>query len=113
MIPIRRGEVWLANLSPTVGHEQRGTRPVLIISSDYFNQGFSQLVYAIPITSRKKNIRSHIAVVPPEGGLKASSFIMCEAMRSISKERLIKLMGVLSADTILEVQDTLRILLDL
>jgi len=113
MTPIKRGEVWLANLSPTIGREQAGTRPVLIMSSDYFNRGFSQLVYAIPITSKRRNLRSHIAALPPEGGLTLPSFVMCEAMRSISKERLIKPMGALSKDTILEIEDTLRILLDM
>ncbi|NOT48169.1 MAG: type II toxin-antitoxin system PemK/MazF family toxin [Acidobacteria bacterium] len=113
MTLIHRGEIWLANLSPTIGREQAGLRPVLITSSNYFNQGFAQLVFAIPITSRDKHIRSHIAVRPPEGGLAATSFIMCEAMRSISKERLTKPLGTISSETIGKVEDTLRILLDL
>lgn len=113
MTQIKRREVWLANLNPTLGREQSGLRPVLVMSSDYFNQGFAQLLYSIPITSRDKHIRSHIAVCPPEGGLTLPSFIMCEAMRSISKERLVKQMGVVSSETMLKVEDTLKILLDM
>lgn len=113
MTQIKRGEIWLADLSPTVGREQRGTRPVLVVSSDYFNQGFADLVYAIPITSTDRNIRSHITVMPPEGGLTKQSFIMCEAMRSISKQRLVKRLGIITSNTILNVEDNLRILLDL
>jgi len=113
MTQIKRGELWLADLSPTIGREQAGLRPVLITSSDYFNQGFAQLVYAIPITSKDKHIRSHVAVWPPEGGLTLPSFIMCEAMRSISKERIVKQLGVVSLETIRKVEDTLRILLDM
>ena len=110
---IRRGEIWLADLNPTVGREQAGRRPVLVASSDFFNRGFAQLVYAIPITSRDRGIRSHIRIVPPEGGLTLTSFIMCEAMRSISRERLVKPIGVVSGTTMSDVENILRILLEL
>ena len=113
MMQIKRGEIWLANLSPTIGREQAGMRPVLIPSADYFNQGFAELVYAIPITSKDKNIRSHVAVFPPEGGLTMPSFIMCEAMRSISKQRLVNQLGMITPATMHEVEDTLKILLAL
>lgn len=113
MMEIRRGEIWLADLNPTIGREQAGVRPVLVLSSDYFNQGFADLVYAIPITSKKKNIRSHVELLPPEGGLSVSSYAMCEAMRSISKARLIKRLGSVSAVSVTSIEETLRILLDL
>ncbi|MCC7308606.1 MAG: type II toxin-antitoxin system PemK/MazF family toxin [Acidobacteria bacterium] len=110
---IRRGEVWLANLSPTIGRELAGTRPVLIASSDLFNQSAAELIFAIPITSKKKNIRSHVAVLPPEGGLTLPSYAMCEAMRSISKGRLTKPLGYIEAGTMDNIEDILKILLDL
>ena len=110
---IRRGEIWLADLNPTVGREQAGRRPVLVTSSDFFNRGFAQLVYAIPVTSQDRGIRSHIRIVPPEGGLTLTSFIMCEAMRSISRERLVKPIGVVSGTTMSDVENILRILLEL
>ena len=98
----------LANLSLTTGREQAGMRPVLITSSDYFNQGFAELVFAVPITSKNKNTRSHVSVFSPEGGLTMTSFIMCEAMRSLSKERLVKNLGVVSPATIHKVEDNLK-----
>lgn len=113
MIPVKRGDVWFANLNPTVGREQAGLRPVLITSSDYFNHGPAGLVYAVPITSTRRNIRSHVDVLPPNGGLVLESFIMCEAMRSISKERLIKRVGAISTETMMAVEDRMRILLDI
>lgn len=113
MMKIRRGEVWLANLSPTVGREQAGTRPVLVVSSDLFNQSAAELIFAIPITSKKKNIRSHLAILPPEGGLTMSSYAMCEAMRSISKDRLTKSLGSIEAKTMNSVEDVLKILLEI
>lgn len=112
MKKVLRKEIWLAKLNPTLGREQAGIRPVLIISNNYFNRGFAQLVYAIPITSKDKNIRSHLEIMPPEGGLKMSSYIVCEAMRSISKQRMIKRLGIVSAETIEDVQEMLEILLD-
>jgi mRNA interferase MazF len=113
MMQIKRGEIWLADLSPTIGREQAGTRPVLIVSTNDFNKSYANLVYAVPITSRNKNIRSHVEVLPPEGGLTLPSYIMCEAMRSISKQRLLKKSGVIASDTMSEVEDNIKILLEL
>lgn len=113
MISASRSEVWLADLNPTRGHEQRGKRPVLIVSEDIFNQGKASLIVIIPITSTDRGIPSHVKINPPEGGLKVSSNIICEAIRSISKERLIKRLGSVTSSTINEVEDILRILLRL
>jgi mRNA interferase MazF len=113
MMPPARKEVWLVTLDPTLGREQAGRRPALVVSDDAFNQGFAELVFVIPITSKNKNIRSHVPLSPPEGGLNMESFIMCEAMRSVSKQRLVKRLGTVSPTTMQEVEDRLRILLDL
>lgn len=110
---VRRGEVWLANLSPTVGREQRGTRPVLVVSSDLFNQGGADLIFAIPLTSKDKKIRSHIKIVPPEGGLTMTSFAMCEAMRSISKGRLLDPLGTVGTRILADVENILKMLLEI
>ena len=108
-----RGEVWMLNFDPTRGHEQAGTRPALILSVDVFNSGPADLVILLPITSRSKGIRSHVAVQPPEGGLSAVSYIKCEDIRSVAKERLQRRLGNISATTMAEVEDKLRILLNL
>ncbi|MDQ3801441.1 MAG: type II toxin-antitoxin system PemK/MazF family toxin [Acidobacteriota bacterium] len=108
-----RKEIWLVTLDPTTGREQAGTRPALIMSADIFNQGYAELVFVIPITSKAKNIRSHVALSPPEGGLNLPSYIMCEALRSVSKQRLLKRLGAVSAETMSEVEDRLKILFDL
>jgi len=108
-----RGEVWQADLSPTKGHETRGTRPCLIVSVDPFNHGPAGLVVILPITTRDKGIPLHVAVDPPEGGLTRRSFVKCEEPRSISKDRLTKRVGELAAPTMEDVGDRLRILLGL
>jgi mRNA interferase MazF len=108
-----RGEVWLAGLDPVRGHEQAGTRPVLIISEDLFNRGPAGLVIALPITSRLRPIPSHVRLTPPEGGLSVESAVLCEAVRSLSRERLVKRFGSVTGRTMAEIEDRLRILLRL
>ncbi len=108
-----RGEVWTVELDPTRGREQQGRRPALIVSTNGFNKSPADLVVLVPITSKDKNIPWHVEIVPPEGGVKIKSFIMCEAVRSVSKERLAQRWGTVSAATLDEVEDRLRILFDL
>ena len=108
-----RGQVWRVNLSPTKGHETRGTCPCLIITVDQFNHGPADLVVVLPITTREKGIPLHVPVDPPEGGLSERSFIKCEEVRCISKERLVEYIGDMAASTLEEVSDYVRILLDL
>ena len=65
-----RGDIWLADLDPTRGREQAGRRPVLIVSVGAFNESKAGLVVVIPLTSTARGIPWHVAVVPPDGGLK-------------------------------------------
>jgi mRNA interferase MazF len=83
------------------------------LSVDQFNHGPAELVVVIPITSKAKGIPFHVSVNPPEGGLTQLSFIKCEDMRSISKERLIQRFGAVTDQTMGEVEDRERILLGL
>ena len=108
-----RGEIWLADLNPIRGHEQGGRRPCLVISVDLFNQGPADLVIVVPITTRDRRIPSHVAVDPPEGGLRERSFIKCEDVRSISMERLVTRYGTVTPTTLVAVDYRLRLLLGL
>lgn len=113
MAQVARGEVWLADLNPVRGHEQAGKRPCLVISVDLFNQGASGLVVVLPITSKEKGIPFHVELNPPEGGLKVGSFVKCEDVRSISVDRLEKRLGRVSSETLIAIEDKLRILMGL
>jgi mRNA interferase MazF len=108
-----KGEVWLVNLNPACGHEQRGRRPALIVSNDQFNNGPAGLVVVVPMTSTRRRIPLHVEIEPPEGGVRETSFAKCEDVRSISTERLEELWGRVSPQTLQLVADRLRILLDL
>jgi mRNA interferase MazF len=109
----RRGEIWLADLHPTRGREQSGRRPVLVLSDDTFNSGPADLIVVLPITSTVRDIPLHVVVEKGEGGVRNRSAILCEAIRSISTERLLSRWGALSSDMIAEVEDRVRILLKL
>ena len=108
-----RGEIWLADLRPTRGREQSGRRPVLVLSVDFFNAGPADLIVVLPLTSTQRDIPLHVRLKKGDGGTRNDSSILCEAIRSVSKERLISRWGVLSREVMAEVEDRLRILLDL
>jgi mRNA interferase MazF len=111
---VRRSEVWLADLGPTRGHEQTGEQPVLIVSTDPFNQGRAGLVVTVPFTTRKRGLPIHVEVRPPDGGLREVSFAMCEQVRSLSVERLSPgPLGSVPAAVMRAVEDRLRLLLAL
>jgi mRNA interferase MazF len=110
--PSRR-EIWTANFRPTIGHEQSGLCPCLVISADGLNHSAADLTIVIPITSKAKGIASHVEVNPPEGGLTMRSFIKCEDIRSISTDRLVKSLGTLTAETLSDVATKLQFLLNL
>ena len=108
-----RGDIWLVNFDPTKGREQAGNRPALVISINPFNHGPADLVIVLPLTSQAKGIPSHVSVRPPEGGLTLPSYIKCEDVRSISKQRLARRLGSVTTTTMNAVEDRLQILLGL
>ena len=108
-----RGEVWLVDLDPTLGHEQAGRRPALVVSADAFNLGPAGLVVVVPMTTTDRRIPLHVRIDPPEGGLRQTSFAKCEDVRSLSVKRLGKRLGVVGQETIAVVEDRMRIFLDL
>ena len=81
-------DVYLADLNPTVGREQQGKRPVLIISNMYEN--LLDVVTVIPITSLKKGRRVYPNEVLLKDELERPSILLCQQIRTISKRRLVK-----------------------
>jgi mRNA interferase MazF len=90
-----------------------GRRPALVVSEDLFNRGPAGLVIVLPMTSTLRNVPSHVPVDPPEGGVKHPTAILCEAVRSISSDRLIARWGAVERQTMTAVEDRLRILMRL
>ncbi len=107
-----RGEIWTVNLESAEGHEQGGEkRSSLVVSVNEFNHGPADLVTILPITKVFKGIPFHVAVDPPEGGLVFPSFIKCEDIRSISKNRLQKRLGKVTRATMIKVEESVKMLL--
>lgn len=100
IVQARQGEIWFASLDPVLGREQTGKRPVLIVSVDQLGTGPSQLAIAVPLTSREHGQRIHVAIEPPEGGVRSPSYIMPEQVRAISRERLIERWGQVRPQTL-------------
>ncbi len=68
-----RGDVWLIEFDPLRGHQQGGTRPGVVVSTDLFNHGPAALHVVMPITTRSRRLRWRVEVQPPEGGLGRAS----------------------------------------
>ena len=94
---VRRGDIYYADLSPVVGSEQGGTRPVLIIQNDTCNK-HSPTVIAAAITSQtgKAKLPTHISIAGGSVGLSKDSVILLEQIRTIDKRRLREHMGRLN-----------------
>lgn len=93
---VKRGDIFYADLSPVVGSEQGGIRPVLIVQNDVGNK-YSPTVIAAAITSQKfKNeLPTHISVHADECGLAKDSIVLLEQVRTLDKKRLRERMGSL------------------
>lgn len=103
----------MAALDPVRGREQAGTRPVLVMSETAYNQGPAGLIYGIPMTSRLRQLPHHVRLDPPEAGLTVTSSLLCDGLRSLSKQRLIRSLGVVSPNTMNQVEVILEDLLGL
>ena len=93
---VKRGDIYYADLSPVVGSEQGGVRPVLIVQNDVGNK-YSPTVIAAAITSQqdKSSLPTHIALSAAGSGLAKDSIVLLEQVRTIDKTRLKEKMGTL------------------
>ncbi len=107
---VRRGEIYYADLSPVVGSEQGGIRPVLIVQNDVGNR-HSPTVIAAAITSRrdKAKLPTHIDVEATTCGLTKDSVVLLEQIRTLDKRRLKDRMGELDAPSMHKVDHALQV----
>ena len=107
---MKRGEIYYADLSPVVGSEQGGVRPVLIVQNDVGNK-FSPTVIAAAITSQrdKNNLPTHIEVDARNCGLARDSIVLLEQVRTIDKRRLKERMGSLDNNDMGKVNHALSV----
>ncbi len=110
ILTVKRGDIYYADLSPVVGSEQGGLRPVLIIQNDVGNK-YSPTVIAAAITSKlgKSKMPTHIDVYADKFGLAKDSVILLEQIRTIDKKRLKEKMGHLDTSVMQQVNDALSV----
>lgn len=111
---VKRGEIYYADLSPVVGSEQGGIRPVLIIQNDMGNR-HSPTVIAAAITSRqcKADLPTHIALCASSCGLPQDSVVLLEQVRTLDKARLKSKMGEIRSGDMFKIDKGLSISLGL
>jgi mRNA interferase MazF len=109
-VNVRRGDIYYADLSPVVGSEQGGVRPVLIVQNDVGNR-FSPTVIAAAITSQrdKTKLPTHIQLQADDSGLVRDSIVLLEQIRTIDKRRLKERMGRLDSQSMNQVDQALSI----
>lgn len=107
---VKRGEVFYADLSPVVGSEQGGIRPVLIVQNDIGNR-HSPTVIAAAITSKhdRTNLPTHIALKGGQCGLTRDSVILLEQVRTLDKRRLRECTGRIDAELQKQVDTALQV----
>lgn len=107
---IRRGEIYCADLSPVVGSEQGGLRPVLVIQNDVGNR-YSPTVIIAAITSQqgKAKLPTHVEIQAEQFGLPRNSVILAEQIRTIDKKRLRDRIGQVSQEVLNRVDDAISI----
>ena len=110
MTNVKRGDIYYADLSPVVGSEQGGLRPVLIIQNDVGNR-YSPTVIAAAITSRmsKTHLPTHIDIYADKVGLAKDSVVLLEQVRTLDKQRLKEKMGHLDDKVMNEVNNAIAV----
>jgi len=109
-VVVKRGDIFYADLSPVVGSEQGGVRPVLVVQNDVGNR-FSPTVIIAAITSQinKAKMPTHIEITAEEYGLSKDSVILLEQIRTIDKKRLRERIGHLDEEQMEQVNDALSV----
>ncbi len=112
---MKKGEIYFANLDPTIGSEIKKTRPVLIVSNDQNNQHHS-LLTVVPLTSQVARIFPfEVFLSQADSGLSRDSKAQCNQIRAIAKQRLTgaRPVGQISAQQMAEVHDAIKLHLGL
>jgi mRNA interferase MazF len=109
----RRGDIWTVDFGEPVGHEQAFRRPAVIVSSDRLNASRAGLVVVVPLTRTRRGLPSHIEIAPEGSGLTGTSYAKTEDIKSVSTERLTRLLGRAPSASVDQIGRALVLLLEL
>ncbi len=109
-----RGEVYLADLNPSRGSEQAGVRPVIVVQRDTIGR-FTRTVVVVPLTTnlRRAQVPGTALIPAQEGGLAQDSVALCYQIVVIDQQRLLRLLGALSANALTALEQALKYTLQL
>lgn len=110
---IRRGDIFTVDLEPVCGAEQGKARPALVIQNDIGNQYSPTVIVAALTSGNQLQYDLNVLVKAPEGGLKNDSLILLNQIRTVDKIRLGRYWGRVSAQTMAQVDDAIKISLGL
>lgn len=105
---LRRGMVVWAELDPVRGRERAGRRPALVVASDLYLEQADTLAIVLPATSQDRGWPNHVRLQGPDLSLAKPTFAMTEQPRTITRERLVDVIGVVDAGVMREVDRWLR-----
>lgn len=108
MTSIRRGSIVWAELDSTMGREQGGRRPVLVVASDLFLTQADTLTIIVPATSVDRGWPNHVQLKGKDTGLSKPTYAMTEQIRTITRDRIHGVIGVVDKATMKEVDGWLR-----
>jgi len=108
VVAVRRGDLVLVNLDPTVGVEIKKTRPAIVVSNDSINQ-FSQLVVVVPLTKNTAHLSpSHVVIPKGSARLAFASKVVTEQIKAVDKQRIVKRLGSLPPSLLAQVERALK-----
>ncbi|MDD6816928.1 MAG: type II toxin-antitoxin system PemK/MazF family toxin [Firmicutes bacterium] len=107
---VKKGDLYFADLSPVVGSEQGGVRPVLVVQNDVGNK-YSPTIIVAAVTSQtsKAKLPTHVELAATQGGLSKNSVVLLEQLRTIDKQRLKERIGALSDSQLPDVDAALGV----
>lgn len=109
---INRGDIWYADLSPAVGSEQAGVRPVVIIQNEKGNRFAPTVIVAAVTSQNKKKLPTHVRL-DEDTGLAKTSVVLAEQVRTLSKHRLLERVGAVSTQKMQEIGRALCVSMEL
>ena len=108
MVAVRRGDVVLVNLDPTIGVEIKKTRPAIVLSNDGINQ-YSQLAVVVPLTKNTARLSpSHVVIPKGTARLTYTSKAVTEQIKAVDKQRIVKRLGSLPPALLTQVERALK-----
>ena len=107
---IKKGDLYFADLSPVMGSEQGGIRPVLVVQNDVGNK-YSPTIIVAAITSKKNkaDLPTHVAITAEGNGLSKNSVVLLEQLRTIDKRRLKERIGTIDQTRLPDVNEALSV----